>query len=653
MKNIFGNFKNRLYGLFAIILLIPILSVGALSYNSAKQSLENQILFSAKGSVETVNELIDQTINAKKVIVDAYGKELNVISYGYEDRLRDSFTQAMKLSPDISNIYVATATGDFFVEPNVNVPPGFNPTERDWYKEAVAKKGDILITQPYLDTGTGNMVVTIARQIADQSGVIGIDIQLTDLKKITGSISIGKKGYPAVFGQENLIITHPTLEPGKPVEEAFMDKIYASDSGTFDYVFKNEQKILTFVTNETTGWKVTGTLFSQELDDAASPILWTTIIVLVIAIVLSIIIIYFVMKAIIRPINRLKDSAVTISNGDLTETVAIQSNDEIGQLGQAFNDMQGNLRDIIQKIEFNAEEVASSAEQLTANATQTTTATERVAISIQDVATSAETQTINATKNAESLHELSTAIHHIAEIAGTVTDLSQHATIQANEGGQAIQNTKNQMQSIHVSVTDSNAKIQSLYERSQQITSILDVITGIADQTNLLALNAAIEAARAGEQGKGFAVVADEVRKLAEQSQASARQIFDLIHSIQEETEQSVGIMSKVAEDVQHGLHVSEEAITKFYVIMDSMNEITPKMEEVSSAAEQMSASVEEVAMVTENLATSASNNANASEEVAASTEEQLASMEEINASAHALAHMADELKQLVNQFKY
>lgn len=653
MKKLFSSFKIKLYTLFAFVLLIPVIAVGSLSYLSAKDSIEEEILFSANESVEILNQLIDKTISEKISDANVFSSEIDALQYKQSHAsILLKLQQYAKLHPDVLSIYIGMNDGDFTQEPRLN-NADYNPLNRDWYKEATALKGETLITNPYKDAGTGDMVVTVAKQIKDHSGVLAIDIKLTDLQKVADSIQIGRNGYSSIFGENNLVISHPSLEAGGELKESFLDEMYENTSGTYNYIFDNDDRILLYTTNELTNWKITGTIFAKEIDESASSILYHTILILVAAIIISFIVFYFVMKAVIKPIKTLKESAVTISEGNLTESVTVTSNDEIGQLGQAFNDMQKSLRTLIQKIEQNAEEVASSAEELTANANQTSIATEKVAISIQDVATSADSQTNSANKNAESLHELSTAILHIAEISSAVTDLSQHATLQADEGGQAVQNTKNQMQSIHLSVADSNAKIQTLHERSQQITTILDVITSIADQTNLLALNAAIEAARAGEHGKGFAVVADEVRKLAEQSQESAKQIFELIRGIQQETEQSVKIMAKVTEDVQSGLHISDEAITKFQVIMTSMNEITPKMEEVSSASEQMSAGVQEVAAVTEDLAFSAKGNAAASEDVAASTEEQLASMEEINASAQALAHMADELKQLISQFKY
>ena len=134
------------------------------------------------------------------------------------------------------------------------------------------------------------------------------------------------------------------------LKESFLDKMYESPSGTYEYVFNGDDRLLFYTTNELTNWKITGTIFAKEIDESASSILYHTILVLIAAIIISSIIFYFVMKAVIKPIKALKDSAVTISKGDLTEVVTITSKDEIGQLGQAFNDMQESLRTLIQKL---------------------------------------------------------------------------------------------------------------------------------------------------------------------------------------------------------------------------------------------------------------------------------------------------------------
>ncbi|MFJ8086586.1 cache domain-containing protein, partial [Lysinibacillus sp. NPDC095746] len=325
MKRLFGSFKGKLYTLFALILLIPVISVGSLSYLSAKNSIREEILFSADESVKILNTLIDSSISAKINEITSFSEEIDSSKYEQnETTILPNFQEYMKLSPDILSIYIGTNDGEVFVEPKSN-SADYNPLERDWYKEATALKGETLITSPYKDVATGEMIVTIARQVKDQSGVVAIDLKLTDLQKVSDSIKIGKNGYPSIFGENNLVISHPTLEPGGQLKESFLDKIYEGKSGTFEYVFDGDDRIMFFTTNELTNWKITGTIFAKEIDQSASSILYKTFLVLIAAIVISGIVFFFVMKAIIKPIKALKDSAVTISKGDLTEKVTVKS----------------------------------------------------------------------------------------------------------------------------------------------------------------------------------------------------------------------------------------------------------------------------------------------------------------------------------------
>ncbi|WP_028392556.1 methyl-accepting chemotaxis protein [Bacillus cihuensis] len=655
MRNFFRNFKTKLFCSFAVILIIPALIVGSLAYLSASKALKEDIMNSAAENINLLDSIIDSTINPK--IHDAQTFSESVTSSFLEEatipKLREQFTHYANLHPEVLSIYIGADDGLFVQEPQITTASDYDPRERDWYKDARERNGEVLITEPYLDAGTNDPIVTVAKELKDGSGVVAIDIKITYLQKLTNEVKIGKEGYAFLLDGNKHYIAHPTKESGSEAKESFFDTMYKNEKGTFEYQFDGQVKQMAFTTNKVTGWKLGGTMLVSEVDESASPIFKSTLTVLIIAIIIGAVVVYFVVQSIIKPIKRLKESVITVSKGDLTEQIEIKSNDEIGQLGDAFNDMQESLRTLIQKVELSSEQLAASAEELTANAEQTGVATEQVAVSIQEVASSTEKQTSGVDRNAESLNELTQGIANIAESASNVAELSLQTTMQAEEGGKAVQKTKEQMDSIHQSVTESNEMIQSLYERSQEISSILDVITEIADQTNLLSLNAAIESARAGEHGKGFAVVADEVKKLANQSQSSAKQISDLIQDIQMDTLDSVHKMALVTNDVRNGLTISDEAFEKFEVILNSMKEITPHMEEVSATAEQMSAGVQEVSSIANELAFLAKGNAATSEEVAASTEEQLASMEEISASARSLSQMAEELKELIAVFKY
>ncbi|MGG0670469.1 methyl-accepting chemotaxis protein [Lederbergia citrisecunda] len=651
----FTNIRTKLISAFTLILIIPAVSIGFLSYNSAKNAVENQIMGESTNNIGILNTTINNTLTPKINDIETLSEQITAGQYDGKEsmELRRKLAQYAELHPEILSIYVGTEKGNFVQEPIINDTTSYDPRTRDWYKQSMEHKGEVHISKPYEDATEDAMVVTISKTTKDNSGVISVDITLDLLDQIARQVHIGKDGYTMLLDEDMNFISHPTSEAGTFAEEDFYQKMYEKASGHFDYLLQGDKKFMTFVTNELSGWKIGGTLYESEMEDAAAPILKTTMIVIVLALIVGVFIVYFVIRSVLRPIKDLRNKAITISNGDLTEEIVIRSKDEIGQLGHAFRDMQDSLKNLIGNIEKNTEFVAASSEQLTASAEQTTYATEHVAAAIQEVAGNAENQMNSIEKNVQLIGQVTEGIAHIAERSLKVSELAIHTITQAEIGGQAVSDTVNQMSSIQSSVFESNRMISSLSERSKEVGTILNVITGIAEQTNLLSLNAAIEAARAGEHGKGFAVVADEVRKLAEQSQQSASEIHNIIQGIQQDTESSVNIMAKVTEDVKEGMAVSNEAIEKFQQILDSTQGAAPQMDAISETAQTVQSAIQEVNDTANELENMAKSNASSSEEVAASTEEQLASMEEITASAKTLSHMAEELQELISNFKH
>ena len=658
MKNIFKRFRNihaKLLFSFFAILIIPAITIGSLAYVTAKDAVEHEMMAGFAENINLLNSSVDSTIQPKLHDISILSESITSDLYQEDSSspLRQQFEQYVGMHPEAEALYVGTNTGLFIQKPDIAMPANYDPRQRDWYKDTIDTKGEAVISEPYISAGTGNMVITISQTTKDGSGVVAFDIKINHIQELVNQVKIGNNGYAVLLDESRKYIAHPSKKIGNEAKENFLDQVYIQESGQFDFAMDGKDKLLAFVTNDLTGWKLIGTVASSEITAAAAPILQKTLGVIVSALIIGAAAVFFIIRSIIKPLSELKETAITISNGDLTEKVVVTSNDVIGQLGQAFNDMQESLKVLVQKVEQSAEHVASSAEELTASAEQTSSATEQVATSIQEVSSSAELQTNGVDQNAQALDDVSKSVTNIADRSVKVSELSRQTTAQATEGGKAVLNTVNQMNSIHTSVAESNKMIKSLHMRSKEVSSILDVITGIANQTNLLALNAAIEAARAGEHGKGFAVVADEVRKLAEQSQQSAKEIHTIIQGIEHDTESSVHIMSRVTDDVQAGVKVSNEAIEKFNQILQSTKEITPQMEEVSATAQQISAAVQEVSATANELAIIAQENAATSEEVAAATEEQLASIEEISSSAKALSTMAEELREILSHFKY
>jgi methyl-accepting chemotaxis protein len=371
------------------------------------------------------------------------------------------------------------------------------------------------------------------------------------------------------------------------------------------------------------------------------------------AFIIGIVIALYISRMISKPVQLVSQAAKQVANGNLViDKINVKNKDEIGELAADFNEMTTNLRNLIFQVSSTSEQVAASAEEMMASADQTNSATNQVATAIQEVASGAELQSKNTNESAKAVGEMAGGIQRVAETTSTVAESAADTTKQAMIGNESLEKVIEKMKTINHTTSETNAVIKDLDRKSAEIGKIIEVITGIADQTNLLALNAAIEAARAGEHGKGFAVVADEVRKLAELSRQSASQISGLIEVIQKETHQVVEMMNKGTVEISEGTSLVEETGQTFNQILKSIENVSSEIQEVSAISEEMSASVQQVNASIEEVTKIARDSVASTSEIASATEEQLASMEEVASSSASLANLAESLREMVAKFK-
>ncbi|MED4455060.1 methyl-accepting chemotaxis protein [Metabacillus fastidiosus] len=375
-----------------------------------------------------------------------------------------------------------------------------------------------------------------------------------------------------------------------------------------------------------------------------------TIISTVVGIILGIILLF----AIMRPLRILHTELENIANGngDLTKRIHVKNKDEFGDLAASFNKFIIFLRDVIQDISSSAEHVAGSAEEFSASAQQSNASTEQISYSMNEIVNSTLEQTKMTEKSSLSIKSSLSNLIEITKKSADVSEVAVYMKDGAEEGSRSVKDLVSQMHSIHTSVDLADKGVNSLAEGAAKIDQITSLIDDISSQTNLLALNAAIEAARAGEYGKGFAVVADEVRKLAEQSHKSANEIKKLIVSIQSETEETVQSISKVKENVDLGLDLSELTEKQFTEILKATENVSAQIQEIASTSELVSHDVQAVSQSVESIANVSNETANSTEEIAQASSQQLAAIEEVLAASTSLAKLAENLQNLVHKFK-
>ncbi|WP_042470715.1 methyl-accepting chemotaxis protein [Bacillus ndiopicus] len=378
-----------------------------------------------------------------------------------------------------------------------------------------------------------------------------------------------------------------------------------------------------------------------------------SIIALIIIILVSIIAIIYTRRSITLPLVHITKSTNVVATGDLTEpNMQVQSKDEIGQLATAFNTMKDSLKSLIGNVQSNTEQLSAAAEELSASTEQVTATSTDVARRVANTAEVSQESSNSANESASAMEETAIGVQRIAEFAQTLYSSSESARSTANNGGSIIQDAKEQIEMINHSTVQVNELVQKLTQQTAEISEMTKVITDITDQTNLLALNAAIEAARAGEHGKGFAVVADEVRKLAEQSKNSANKIVTLTTEIQLDTESVEEAVNNSLLSVKDGVRIMGEAGEAFQAIGLAIEDMTTQIEEISATSQELSASAEQVSASVTGIATGAKNSAADIEMIAAAMEEQSATMEQVSEVAIGLSENAQELQLEISKFR-
>ncbi|MGN5049699.1 methyl-accepting chemotaxis protein [Aeromonas veronii] len=621
MKNL--SLKQKILLSVVIALSLVILLLSWQSYSSQKSLL-------LQGSQEQLQRLgtqqaerVSDWLAARRDVIQALGNKASAEPL--------NALQQAQVSGRFQLTYFGESSGKMNdSDPSIN-RDGYDPRSRGWYQEAMSK-GGLIVTKPYLDVAYNIMVVTLAQPVA--GGVVGGDLSIASLVEDVTKMQLPADGFAIMMHKDGTIIAYKdaakAMKPASEIDNDLTNALIEQSKSSKDLVpayFDNEgrDKLLWAADIPDTDWELVLVLDKAALEAPLSSLLMTQLGMALLVLVGSILAISWLVSMLLGPLTKVSQALARIAdgNGDLTQRIKIDANDEVGQLANSFNRFVGSQHQLIGNIRQLANELNADAE--------------RSLVTNQAAVDELQRQQQEVTMVATAVTEMASATMEIAGNAENTAAAAQQSAQSSEQGKMLVNKTRQSINGLAEEVGQATEVIGELSRHAQAITSILSTIQGIAEQTNLLALNAAIEAARAGEQGRGFAVVADEVRVLSRRTQDSTQQIQSTIETLQQTTARAVSLMQTSQGLADNSVQDADQAVR-------ALEEITSAISLISDMAGQIATAAEEQTQVTGEITQNTTAIKDVSDEITASA------MRDLD-QAHSLKGRAADLNQQVSTF--
>ncbi|KRF06886.1 hypothetical protein ASG89_18770 [Paenibacillus sp. Soil766] len=539
----------------------------------------------------------------------------------------------------------------------------YNYPEKDWYLLGKNTKETKVWTDPFFDKTAGAMILTTAVPFYTNNkfqGVVTANINLTSLQQKISDIQVGKSGWAFLLDRNgNFIANHDNQNS---TNHQIMDDSNASLAQIGQHILSNNKGNATFSddrgsntvyfqTVPDTSWKLAIVISQGELYQKLNDYFILSLMIIIVLICFVIMVIYFYSLYITNNIKRVNIFSQSMSNGDLTQTIPVRTVDEFGQMGTNLNSMASNMKSILFQVSASAKSVSETSVLLSGNAEQSAKATEEIAQSIQEVASGTHTQLSLTDEAVEETTDMFVNINKITQQIELASQSAKDALQTAIEGKADIVEAINQINLISRNSLDSVGIVRQLEDKSRKINHIMTLLSTIAKQTKMLALNAGIIASEAGSNGKTFSVISREIRLLAENSSKSNSEIETLITEIQEDISQVVKAMENGDSSIQEGKLLTKKAGDSFSTILNLVDGVSGQTGEMTNEIIMIQMNMQKMVKNMEVVSNLYGSSANSTNHISATTQEQTAAIQEVASYSNELAHMAKVLQQSVASF--